>query len=410
MLFGGGYVRMARGYISKNVAVVGGGLGSIGPVPVLNVKGLTLHFGNSAGFFELHDVDVSLNVATSYQHGELTCTQSDLTTACTPYGGGVFVTDDCGGGAFYGGGIHDNNESTFPGDPGRSSQITNNNRRLSYVMPAPIGSFVRDGVTLCTDASCHRHSFNAPYFSCPAARCDVSRLNNTNVSVLPTTQINYPVPDKCEPGFDGSRVDNVSQATALCAGLCAAGLTCADPSQPQPVPRGFYSARGQTSPSPCSSGMYGKENGTAGTRISLEKACITCPESFTTLRNGSSSCDECICLPHLYLQPKQNASPEYGSKCPFLRDHTCSRCPIGTFCDDFPGVTTAKLRLLSGYWRISNATNDVRPCPVRVLCVGDVNRTLGAYCADHLDSSVPYCSRCRHYPDEYLDVSTGLCE
>jgi hypothetical protein len=83
---------------------------------------------------------------------------------------------------------------------------------------------------------------------------------------------------------------------------------------------------------------------------------------------------------------------------------TCDQCPLGAECAG--GTLAATLRLKNGYWRTSNASADVRACPISGTCISNVNDPAAGYCGGGLDPRVPYCTRCLGYPEVYLDVAT----
>jgi hypothetical protein len=76
--------------------------------------------------------------------------------------------------------------------------------------------------------------------------------------------------------------------------------------------------------------------------------CLACPtpERTTTLGEGSSSIDDCVCRVSYYRAP----------------DGDCLTCPVGSDCSD-AGVTLSTLPVVVGYFRASNASIDVRRCP-----------------------------------------------
>ena len=79
---------------------------------------------------------------------------------------------------------------------------------------------------------------------------------------------------------------------------------------------------------------------------SSQSSCIMCPLRSTTLRQGATSIEECICIPGYY----NNLT--YG---------VCIPCPVGTLCPD-AGVTLLTLPLKKGYYRASALSTDVRKC------------------------------------------------
>ena len=86
-------------------------------------------------------------------------------------------------------------------------------------------------------------------------------------------------------------------------------------------------------------------NPSAGARDGT--ACMRCPEHSTTAGPASASARACVCERGFFYDARAAA---------------CKSCFIGTACHSI-GTTVASLPVLAGYYRLSNASLDVRRCP-----------------------------------------------
>merc|ERR1740130_443836 len=111
-------------------------------------------------------------------------------------------------------------------------------------------------------------------------------------------------------------------------------------------------------------------------------ACQQCPEDAVSPK-ASKSIDSCKCKPGYYDSE------------PAINELRCVQCKTGSDCStDVSGVTLETLPLLPGYYRISNASNDLRRCPDfghNSGCVGGVGSGEGP-CKEWLAG--PYCRLC----------------
>jgi hypothetical protein len=126
--------------------------------------------------------------------------------------------------------------------------------------------------------------------------------------------------------------------------------------------------------------------------------CIPCgPNSQTnpTSPLGASSVTACGCDPGFF----RNASG------------VCQTCPLGAACSDW-NTTSATLQLEKGYWRASATSADLHSCPTPKLCLGnkDAIAPNASVCGAGIDPTVPYCTHCLAYPEQYLDFDSGKCE
>ena len=82
-------------------------------------------------------------------------------------------------------------------------------------------------------------------------------------------------------------------------------------------------------------------------------ACRLCPlNSTTNQRGGRTSVAGCMCKVGFY-RPAAPAEPDSA---------VCRTCPSGSECPS-PGITIGTLPVKRGYFRIANASKDVRRCP-----------------------------------------------
>jgi hypothetical protein len=149
-------------------------------------------------------------------------------------------------------------------------------------------------------------------------------------------------------------------------------------------------AQGQANP--CDKGYYNPTANSAN-----PSSCERCPEHSFTGSSNTTQLDDCLCDSGYYrvsLQPnEQNTSHGF-----------CKPCPVGTDCSG-RGSTLQALPLMKGYYRINDATEDVRicqddahancsttfgtsECESTSACQGGV----GDPCADNLMG--PYCRLC----------------
>ena len=163
-------------------------------------------------------------------------------------------------------------------------------------------------------------------------------------------------------------------------------------------PEGSWCSKGLRYP--CATNTYGRD--LPAEQRTTQAACAQCPRHATTEGNGSTSAEQCLC--------------DLGY---YMLNGTCARCPVGTHCG--VGSSAETLRLQPGYWRRTGST-DVRLCPTKALCKGDLlpstdrymepRPVLGDYCRQHqtgiLSTHYPFCSRCVR-ADQYVDDSYGGC-
>ena len=82
----------------------------------------------------------------------------------------------------------------------------------------------------------------------------------------------------------------------------------------------------------------------------LQTACKQCPVNAVTNGTAAISAIECVCVAGYYNRHPANETVE------------CAVCPVGSECVD-EGTTLASLPLVTGYYRTSNASDDLRRCP-----------------------------------------------
>ena len=77
--------------------------------------------------------------------------------------------------------------------------------------------------------------------------------------------------------------------------------------------------------------------------------CLSCP-LYSVSFEAATSIDDCRCEPDRYAEPQHNGTVH------------CLRAPAGSDCSNY-GTQLETMPLLSGYWRISRDSSDVRRCP-----------------------------------------------
>jgi hypothetical protein len=141
---------------------------------------------------------------------------------------------------------------------------------------------------------------------------------------------------------------------------------------------------------PCGFNTYSNMNLSVRT---TQADCLLCMANAQTNASGAISIAACMCVENFYRDT--------------VFSRMCNTCPIGANC--MKGTLTSTLKIQAGYWRISNESADVRPCPVNQTCRGSAEGAVG-YCNTGIDEHVPYCSRCIEYPEKYLDISDSTCK
>lgn len=228
----------------------------------------------------------------------------------------------------------------------------------------------------------------------------------------------------CESGRYGPQVNQTNAAS--CA-VCSYGHYCGPtPGQAaqQPCKEGFYNdTEGMTSSDSCticeigfwcSAGRINKcapnsfgsgcgNSSITPTRVSQRKACTPCTPKSETLPNAiATSMADCRCVNGYY---RRNTSSD---DCRIFPPGAANSSVYAEAPD-----TIENIRLKSGHWRAANTTDDVRSCPKKKTCTGDVGRALGDYCNTNstgIDPAVPYCTHCLQHPEYYLDLGSGTCK
>ena len=208
----------------------------------------------------------------------------------------------------------------------------------------------------------------------------------------PALEADYPF--RCGPGVYGDSLVPADQTSAECSGPCPAGSYCPDEPTITPIltPPGYYSLDWAWKPTPCNKGTYTP----AGINRESELACTPCPPHTTTLAGGAGALTGCFCERGFFRSTPSSA--------------VCEVCPPGGICNQW-NTLISTIRLEAGWWRVSNATSDLRPCPVAKPCIGNLNATTAAtsVCGPGVDPAVPYCSHCLGHPSFYLDTGSGAC-
>jgi len=82
---------------------------------------------------------------------------------------------------------------------------------------------------------------------------------------------------------------------------------------------------------------------------SLQTACLQCPANSVTNDTAATSPQHCTCIAGYYNMRLANETVE------------CCQCPVGSNCAA-EGITLATLPLITGYYRSSNSSSDLRRC------------------------------------------------
>ena len=187
-------------------------------------------------------------------------------------------------------------------------------------------------------------------------------------------------PIACSPGSYSSKKN---LATPEECDVCQSGYWCSGGSQ-----------------IPCLEGFFNSATGSTN-----ETACERCPPRSTTVGVASTSRDSCVCDPGLYLDTISRA---------------CVPCQFGTTCPGV-GTTVATLTIMPGYYRLSNASADVRRCPDASANCSDAPechqttsgcRSTGTATSDGCQESLTgvYCRICSRQPDGlrvYYSAASG---
>ena len=130
-------------------------------------------------------------------------------------------------------------------------------------------------------------------------------------------------------------------------------------------------------------------------------ACEQCPLDSTTLREGQARLSACVCNAFYYLDSKSKE---------------CRNCPTGSNCSE-PGTTLAALPVKTGYWKVSNDSIDVKPCPHATCAAGAMGTarydpTSDATCTAGRGLAGVYCMLCKHAERDYFAARRdgGRCE
>ena len=213
---------------------------------------------------------------------------------------------------------------------------------------------------------------------------------------------------------------------------------------------GKYSDAGETSCTACLAGTVAAVSASAACAacatgksqgLAAQAECNVCEAGKEAPRTGMSACDDCLagkyalagadvcedceagtyntkpalgycndCLEDTFSQPGSTVCDECSVGYYFSKDdQTCQECPQpGTTCVEGK-VQQNELPISPGYWRISETTTVVHPCPKPGACSGGAAYTDNSdgYCAE--GSTGVLCDTC--IPDEwYFDYDTGRCE
>ena len=187
---------------------------------------------------------------------------------------------------------------------------------------------------------------------------------------------------------------------------------------------------------PCPKGTIGNQRGARS-----EEDCDECASRIerylTTINSGSTKCDACwlgyfdeatsTCATCPENAFGLGAGKRFRCLCEvglYMFQGECKRCPLpGTSCTNETGVTLSTLPLEDGFWRPSNSSSDIRPCPdvaggSASGCGGGVplckeaRGLTGVYCRTCTNSSAYYvsseCRPCAPLIDRWTAVSLGV--
>jgi len=203
----------------------------------------------------------------------------------------------------------------------------------------------------------------------------------TASTLTPGSAIDSSYPFPCNAGIVGDSYQPRKQSSPLCARICGAGFFCApatgsNSTPPRACPLGSWCEAGTPLPSPCAQGTYGAREGLKSqaqcmecpkgsycergarvdcglsaynplTRATRQEDCVPCPDNSRSLFFGSTSRDDCLCVPGYYVSSNRTAG--------------CNKCPVGAACIDL-GQTLEELPIRKGFYRISNGSDDVQQC------------------------------------------------
>ena len=127
-------------------------------------------------------------------------------------------------------------------------------------------------------------------------------------------------------------------------------------------------------------------------------ACVACPKNAES-PEASPSIRDCVC------------KEEYFDRAPAADEVECVLCMVGSVCDSI-GVTLAALPLKRGYYRTSNASEDLRRCPD----YGNASGCVGGQNSDGRDGPCaawlagPYCQLCNiSDTSRYYNAEESAC-
>ena len=127
-------------------------------------------------------------------------------------------------------------------------------------------------------------------------------------------------------------------------------------------------------------------------------ACMACPEDASSPK-ASTSKTMCQCNKGFYARTPDGLVYAEGD---------CVRCPLGTACDSI-GHSTQTLPLLTGWFRASNTSVDVKRCADHDAEVGSgcVGGPAAWSCKDSLEG--PLCVLCKDGPGHYYNSKDHAC-
>ena len=233
--------------------------------------------------------------------------------------------------------------------------------------PCPVGTLRDAGTAECR--ACPLGRYGSPRNASreeDCAECPAGRYGNkdrlSTITVL----------DACE-ACPAGRMSDTGAVIDECV-PCAAGRTSKGAACEACPPGAFAKADGMVACEPCVDGVTNDEGSVR---------CNACPSNSEAAPNRR----QCVCSAGFYGECD-------GSTC------ECNECPWGAECPK-PGTTLRTLSLQKGFWRLTEASLDIRRCNEFYACEGGGANDTGCRAGHH----GPLCHIC----DPGFAKTGGLC-
>ena len=125
---------------------------------------------------------------------------------------------------------------------------------------------------------------------------------------------------------------------------CIAGKYCPDPSEEFICPEGHFCIERSLSPKPCPLGTFRPDTGGAE-----ETACRPCPPDTSTLHEGSTDENQCLCDVGFYVSPHKPTD--------------CIVCNEESMVCGSVGTVVETIMPAPGFWRSDSSSLAFIPCP-----------------------------------------------